>query len=115
MGASWEKAGNFVDSGVKGTVKDSQKERQVSVLPANSRRIRAGNFLRPCRELDRASKEISTLIRESRSRALFEGLAPADKPDFPTALEHSRDGDNAAPDARSRHSRSQARGRLLSM
>jgi hypothetical protein len=80
---AWEKAGNFVDSGVKGAVKDRQKERQVSVLPTNSRRIRAGNFLQPCRELDRASKEISTLIRESRSRALFGGLAPADKPDFP--------------------------------
>jgi len=33
--------------------------------PANSLRIRTGNFLRPCRELNRAIREIFSLIRES--------------------------------------------------
>src|ERR1700719_4354912 len=35
----------------------------------NSLRIGAGNFLRPCRELNQATREISALIRETAMTA----------------------------------------------
>jgi hypothetical protein len=46
-------------------VNEGQKGHQLSALRANSLRIRTGNFLRPCRELNRAIREIFSLIRES--------------------------------------------------
>src|SRR5580693_3666549 len=44
----------------------SEKEHEISSLRANSLRILTGNFLRPCRELNRAIREVSAVIRESR-------------------------------------------------
>src|SRR6516164_10866179 len=49
----------------------SKKGYQTRALRANSLRTRTGNFLRPCREFKSAIREISALIRESRSPPLF--------------------------------------------
>ena len=57
-------------------VNGSKKRRQISVLQANSLRIRTGNFLPPNRELNRAIREIPALIRESRSRRPFRAFSP---------------------------------------
>jgi hypothetical protein len=43
--------------------------RQISNLRVNSLRIGTGNFLRPCRELNQATREISALIRETAMTA----------------------------------------------
>src|SRR5439155_15608818 len=48
-----------------------KKRGQIRVLRANSLRIRRGNSLRHYRELNRAIREISALIREFRSRPHF--------------------------------------------
>ena len=72
---SSENRGNFIDSGLGGTSKRGQKGHPISALQANSLRIRTGNFLPSCRELNRAIREIFALIRESRSRPLFWALA----------------------------------------
>jgi len=42
----------------------AKKWRETRGLPVNSLRIGAGNFLRPCRELNRAIRESFALIRE---------------------------------------------------
>ena len=63
--ASRENTGNFIDSCPCGRVNGSKKGRQSRGLPANSLRPRTGNFLRPCRELNRAIREIFALIRET--------------------------------------------------
>ena len=44
---------------------------EISCLRPNSLRILTGNFLRPCRELNRAIREVSAVIRESHFRPLF--------------------------------------------
>src|SRR6516162_5526253 len=44
---------------------------RIRALRANSLRIRTGNFLPPCRELNRVTRKIFALIRETRSRPLF--------------------------------------------
>jgi hypothetical protein len=59
------------DPGLGGASKGSKKRGKISVLQANSLRIRTGNFLPPNRELNRAIREIPALIRESRSRRPF--------------------------------------------
>src|ERR1700730_6437519 len=48
-----------------------RKAHEISFLRANSLRTLTGNFLRPCRELNRAIREVSAEIRESRFRPLF--------------------------------------------
>ena len=40
-------------------------QHEISFLRANSLPILTGNFLRPCRELNRAIREVSAVIRES--------------------------------------------------
>jgi len=45
-------------------------------LRSNSLRIRTRNFLRPCRELNQAIREVSALIRESSSHHLVRVLRP---------------------------------------
>src|ERR1700682_5116836 len=52
-----------------------EKGHEISFLRANSLRIRTGNFLRPCRELNRAIREVSAVIRESRLPPQF-GVRP---------------------------------------
>src|SRR5271165_5749644 len=73
----------------------SQKSLQISALRANYLRIGTGNFLRPCRELNQAIREISALIRECRSRPMFWGghLALPINPTLPRDLEPSREGE----------------------
>src|SRR6267154_104226 len=44
---------------------NSEKGHEISFLWTNSLRILTGNFLRPCRELNRAIREVSAVIRES--------------------------------------------------
>src|SRR6516162_10136628 len=56
----------------------SKKGYQTRALRANSLRTRTGNFLRPCREFKSAIREISALIRESRSPPLFGRPFPRD-------------------------------------
>src|ERR1700747_3361637 len=53
----------------------SEKGHEISFLLANSLRILTGNFLRPCRELNRAIREVSAVIRESRLPPQF-GVRP---------------------------------------
>ena len=53
----------------------SEKGHEISFLRANSLRILTGNFLRPCRELNRAIREVSAVIRESRLPPQF-GVRP---------------------------------------
>src|SRR5580704_15108380 len=53
----------------------SEKEHEISFLRANSLRILTGNFLRPCRELNRAIREVSAVIRKSRLPPQF-GVRP---------------------------------------
>jgi hypothetical protein len=43
----------------------SKKAHEISFVRANSLRTLTGNFLRPCRELNRAIREVSAEIRES--------------------------------------------------
>jgi hypothetical protein len=63
-----ENTGNFADSGLAGTSEAAKKRtKSVSYGPIPY----AGNFLRPCRELNRAIREVSAEIRESRFRPLF--------------------------------------------
>jgi hypothetical protein len=66
-----ENTGNFIDSSLGDASEAAKKWHQNSALRANSLRIRTGNFLLPCRELNRAIREIFAVIRESRSRPLF--------------------------------------------
>jgi hypothetical protein len=73
--ASWEYTGNFIDSGLGGASKGSEKGHEISFLRANSLRILTGNFLQPCRELNRAIREVSAVIRESRLPPQF-GVRP---------------------------------------
>src|SRR5207248_2572302 len=61
--------------GARRRVNGSKKERCTRGLQANSLRIGTGNLLRPCREFKLAIREISAVIRESRSRPLFWGRA----------------------------------------
>jgi hypothetical protein len=67
--ASRENAGNFIDSGLRGVSMVAKTRRQISNLRVNSLRIGTGNFLRPCRELNQAIREISALIRETAMTA----------------------------------------------
>src|ERR1700730_5296637 len=53
----------------------SEKGHEISFLQANSLRILTGNFLRSCRELNRAIREVSAVIRESRLPPQF-GVRP---------------------------------------
>jgi SAM-dependent methyltransferase len=67
-------------------------------LRANSLRIRTGNLLPPCRELNWAIREIFTMIRETHSRPLFWHLPT--NPIVPTDLENSGEGElGRRPDA----------------
>ena len=66
--------------------------------------------MRPCRELNRAIREIFSLIRESALVTLF-GICFDDRSSDPVFAEKAK---RAPPDARSRRSRSRARSRLLS-
>src|SRR6267378_199496 len=50
---------------------NSEKGHEISFLWTNSLRILTGNFLRPCRELNRAIREVSAVIGESRFRPRF--------------------------------------------
>ncbi|HJY52150.1 MAG TPA: hypothetical protein VJ349_26425, partial [Stellaceae bacterium] len=61
--------------GAERHVNSCENEHQISSLRVNSLRIGTGNFLRPCRELNQAIREISALIRESRSLPVFGHLA----------------------------------------
>src|SRR6202049_473378 len=71
-------------------LRSSENGHEISFLRANSLRILAGNFLRSCRELNRAIREVSAVIRESHFRPLF-GIRPGDKSD------HWRRGSCRAP------------------
>ena len=71
----WRAAPRTRASGLGGRLGGSEKGQEISFLPANSLRILTGNFLRPCRELNRAIREVSAVIRESRFRPLF-GIRP---------------------------------------
>jgi hypothetical protein len=62
--ASRENTGNFIDLCSAVGANGSKKWRETRGLPINSLRIGAGNFLRPCRELNRAIRESFALIRE---------------------------------------------------
>ena len=83
---------------------------RIRALRANSLRIRTGNFLPPCRELNRVIREMFALIRETRSRPLFWHFALPANPIVPTDLEHCREGEQGRPrpDARRRRSRFRA-------
>jgi hypothetical protein len=72
-----------------------QKGHQLSALRANSLRIRTGNFLRPCRELNRAIREIFSLIRESALVHFF-GICFDDKCDRPDRPRLCREGEEGA-------------------
>ena len=69
-----------------GRVNCSKKGRQSRGLPANSLRPRTGNFLRPCRELNRAIREIFALIREIANGRLRDAVSTVDCP--PTTAEY---------------------------
>src|SRR5208282_5804721 len=64
--ASREFTGNFIDSGLC-DASTAAKKGIGRALPANSLRIRTGNFLRPCREFKLVIRELSDPIREARS------------------------------------------------
>ena len=80
--ASREFTGNFIELGLGGASTAAKKGIKPKPYRANSLRIRTGNFLRPCREFKSAIREISGLIRESRSRPLFRAFCPADQSDL---------------------------------
>src|SRR5271165_1447116 len=64
--ASRENTGNFIDSGLGGASEAAKKGiKSVSYGPIPYASP-TGNFLRPCRELNRAIREVSAVIRESR-------------------------------------------------
>src|ERR1700730_11070202 len=60
-----------------GHLEGSEKAHEISFLRANSLRFLTGNFLRPCRELNRPIREVSAEIRESRFRPLL-AFAPGE-------------------------------------
>ena len=60
----------------------TEKGHEISVLRANSLRIPTGNLLQPCRELNRAIREVSAVIRES-AFVRYLAFAPGDKSDRP--------------------------------
>jgi len=70
--ASWEKYRQFCSFRPPSATKGSKFVNNLNVLPSNSLRIRTGNFLRPYRELNWAIRELSDLIRESRSFNIWE-------------------------------------------
>jgi hypothetical protein len=74
----------------------SEKGHEISFLRTNSLRILTGEFFATYRELNRAIREIFTLIRESRSRRYFGASCPADNPIVPTDLEPCREGKQGA-------------------
>ena len=53
----------------------SEKGHEISFLRANSLRILTGNFLRPCRELNRAIREVSAVINRSYMSKLEKGAS----------------------------------------
>ena len=55
--AGWENAGNFVDSGLNDASKGAKKGAKSVAPGTNSLRSPAGNFLHPCRELNRGVTE----------------------------------------------------------
>src|SRR5262249_31991762 len=81
--------------GAQWRVNEGQKGHQLSALRANSLRIRTGNFLRPCRELNRANGEMFSLIRESALVRFF-GICFADKCDRPDRPRLCREGEEGA-------------------
>ena len=85
----------FHRSGAQWRVNEGQKGHQLSALRANSLRIRTGNFLRPCRELNRAIREIFSLIRESALVHFF-GICFDDKCDRPDRPRLCREGEEGA-------------------
>ena len=64
-----------------GGANGSKKWRETRGLPVNSLRIGAGNFLRSCRELNRAIREILALIREIANGRLRDAVSTVDCPD----------------------------------
>jgi hypothetical protein len=98
--------------GAQWRVNEGQKGHQLSVLRANSLRIRTGNFLRPCRELNRTIREIFPLIREY-ALVRFLAFALPTTAIVPTDLVFAEKANRVPPDARSRRSRSRARSRLF--
>jgi hypothetical protein len=64
--ASRENTGNFFDLGLGSASEAAKKVMKSSFLRANSLRILTGNFLQPCRELNRTIREVSAVIREFR-------------------------------------------------
>jgi hypothetical protein len=73
--ASWENTGNLIDSSLGGASGGSENGHEISFLRANSLLSLTGNFLRPCRELNRAIREVSAVIREARLPPQF-GVRP---------------------------------------
>src|SRR6266850_438424 len=70
-----DNTGNFADSGFGGAWETAKKGTKSSFLRANSLRILTGNYLRSCRELNRAIREVSAAIRESAFVRYF-GIRP---------------------------------------
>jgi hypothetical protein len=81
--------------GAQWRVNEGRKGHQLSALRANSLRIRTGNFLRPCRELNRTIREIFPLIRESALVRFF-GICFADKCDRPDRPRLCGEGEEGA-------------------
>jgi hypothetical protein len=83
--ASRENTGNFIHFGLGAHQRQAKRGAEPGTYRPIPYASEQGIFCAPCRELKRAIREISTVIRESRSRPLFCGAfsAAADKSNPP--------------------------------
>ena len=109
--ASWENTGNFADSGLGGAGEAAKKgTKSVSYEPIPYR-ILTGNFLRPCRELNRAIREVSGMIREIPLSSAIWHSPLVTNPIVPTDLGRCREGEKERCEMlEAIRSRSRARG-----
>src|SRR6476646_9463781 len=83
--------------GPRRRLRGSEKGHEINRLWVNSLRILTGNFLRPCRELNRAIREVSAVIRESRLPPQF-GVRPGTQIRSLAPWVLSRQRDRCKPD-----------------
>jgi hypothetical protein len=69
--ASWENTGNFIRFWRSAAHTVGKQAVESASYEDNSLRSLTGNFLRPCRELNRASREVFPLIRDSGQQGNF--------------------------------------------
>jgi hypothetical protein len=113
---SRENTGNFLDSGLGSALTGAKKVINSVLYGPIPYASRTGNFLRPCRELNRANREILARIRESRARPRF-----GDSPVVTTPIVSDRSRTlprkrtRTPPDLRSRRRRSRSSRPALSI